>query len=436
MKILLVTPFFYPQNVIAVSRVGQWTKYLSRLGHDVTVLTTKKYPFWPLDYKVELPANVKIVEVDYLPSIVKKILGFSSPQKLNSVARDGPISALNSFLGKIKSKITHYFDPHDLWIMPASKIGLALAEESKFDMIVSSYSPAAAHHVARNIKLKNSNSVWIADFRDLWAKNHLSSRGYLGKTIENIREKFCIQHADVLITISKPLAVVLQDSYPSKKVEVIANGYDPEDYPELVMLNDKKFSPSSQVIISYTGMIYEGKRDPSPLLIAVNELIDSGEIKKDECIVNFYGPSKNVLHKIIHLGDFNRHKFINVFDQVGRKASIDIQKKSDILLLLEWSDVSSRGVLTGKLFEYLVSGRPILGVGVHPESEAGLLICKAQAGLVSSDVDVIKKLLRQYIETRKFQSFQPSIKEIKRYSRDQQVLNLIEIFVNYNNDQA
>ena len=435
MKILLVSPFFYPQNVIAVSRVGQWTKYLSRLGHDVTVLTTKKYPFWPLDYNVELPANVKIVEVDFLPYLVKKLLGFSGAQKMSVKDGAGSVPGRSGILRDIKSKITRYFDPHDLWIRPASKVGSTLSRKIDFDLIISSYSPAAAHHVARNIKIKSNKSVWIADFRDLWAKNHLISRGYFGRLLEGTRENFCIKHADILVTISKPLADVLKESYLDKKVEVIPNGYDPEDYPELGGLSDEEINVSQQVVISYTGMIYEGKRDPSPLLLAINDLIDSGEVNKNIISVNFYGPSKAALNKIINSRDFNRHKFINVFDQVSRDQSIAIQKESDILLLLEWSDESSRGVLTGKLFEYLVSGRPILGVGVHPDSEAGLLIARAQAGLVSSDVDVIKNLLKKYIFTRNFESFQPRIEEIKKYSRDQQVLTLIGMLENINEHQ-
>ena len=73
-NILLITAFFYPQNVIAVSRVGQWTKYWAKEGHRVTVLTTKKYPLWPLDYNQELPDNVRVIEVAYLPAWLEKRL--------------------------------------------------------------------------------------------------------------------------------------------------------------------------------------------------------------------------------------------------------------------------------------------------------------------------------------------------------------------------
>jgi glycosyltransferase involved in cell wall biosynthesis len=431
MKILMITPFFYPQNVIAVSRVGQWTKYLSRLGHDVTVLTTKKYPFWQLDYNIEMPSNVDIVEVDFLPSIVKKLLGLSGTQSERTKYRIESNSKVKKTLREYKSKFTKYFDPHDLWISPASKTGLAMASVEKFELIISSYSPAAAHHVAKAIKRKNIDSVWIADFRDLWAKNHLSTHGYVRRYFEYAREKHCIQDADILVTISDTLAEAMKESYPKKNIEVIPNGYDHEDYSGFHINTYGTHKSESRTIISYTGMIYEGKRDPSPLLLAINQLIEAGDIHKEDFIVNFYGPSKNIIDKIVTNGNFNKNNFINVYDQVSRDRASEIQRTSDILLLLEWPDKRARGVLTGKLFEYLISGKPILGVGVHPQSEAGLLIAKTQSGFVSNDVDEIKKLLISFNENKKFESFNPNMDEIKKYSRNEQVLKLINIYENY-----
>jgi hypothetical protein len=435
MKVLLITAFFYPQNVIAVSRVGQWAKYLSRFGHDVTILTTKKYPFWPLDYHVQMPDNLKIIEVDYLSVLLLRMLGISDNNNAEKVARENKINKLNNLLRFIKYKMLNFLDLHDFWIIPAKKIGLEKAANENFDLIISSYSPGAVHHIAKGIKLKIPKAIWIADFRDLWSKNHLNDKGIFQIIINKIRERECIKYADILTTVSGPLASILKYDYPFKNVHVIPNGYDPEDYSGFGELNNYPVSRAFPVIISYTGMIYENKRDPTPLLIAINNLIDAGLIEKNQIMVNFYGPSKLILEKIINLGDYNRHGCIGIYDQVERYKSILIQKKSDILLLLEWSDKSSRGVLTGKLFEYLVSGRPILGVGVHPDSEAGTLIKKTDAGFVSETISDIENFLIDYIKNKSFKLFNPNIEEIKKYSRRNQVKSMLEIVDKFVNEK-
>lgn len=427
MKILLITAFFYPQNVIAVSRVGQWAKYLSRFGHDVTILTTKKYPFWPLDYNVEIPGNLKIIEIDYLSLLLLRIFGISDNRDAEKVKKYNKIIKINNLLRFIKHKIFNFLDLHDFWIIPAKKIGLEKAEKESFDLIISSYSPAAVHHVAKSIKLKIPKAIWIADFRDLWSKNHLNDQSLFQNLINIIREKGCLKHADILTTVSEPLANTLKKDYPFKNVYVIPNGYDPEDYSDFNEQKNHPVSHACPIIISYTGMIYENKRDPTPLLISINNLIDAGLIKKNQIIVNFYGPSKLILEKIINLGNYNRHGCVGVYDQVERCKSISIQKKSDILLLLEWSDKSARGVLTGKLFEYLVSGRPILGVGVHPDSEAGILIKKTNVGFISETVSDIENFLINYVKSKSFKLFNPNIEEIKKYSRRNQVESMLEI---------
>ena len=100
-KILFITAFFYPQNKIPTLRIGQWVKYLALNGYSVTVLTTKKYSFiGPLGLEVKLPDNVTVIEVDFLPKILKKML--EKDRRINQqINNSKKIYHLKSFIKRI-----------------------------------------------------------------------------------------------------------------------------------------------------------------------------------------------------------------------------------------------------------------------------------------------------------------------------------------------
>ena len=118
---------------------------------------------------------------------------------------------------------------------------------------------------------------------------------------------------------------------------------------------------------------------------------------------------------------------------MSRKESLEIQKKSDLLLFLEWNDPTARGVLTGKLFEYIVSGTPIISLGVTEEHASGKVIKNTKIGNLYNDKNKLKKDLMKIINLKKVFFYNPDIKEIEKYSREKQVKKLIKIMNNLEN---
>lgn len=419
-NILIITAFFYPQNVIATSRVGQWVKYWAKDGHNVFVLTTKKYPFWPLDHHKILPSNVQIIETDYLPPwIINRITGKHSNGQKNTKK--------TNFLRVVKDTVNSLIeiDIHALWPSTAIKAGEDILANNKIDLIISSFSPISPHIIASKLKENHPSIKWIADFRDLWVENHSSSQNKITRYLKKIKEEKILKNSNALITVSQPLAQILINNYPDKKVIVIENGFDPDDYPDIKNRPSQRKIKKEKIIINYTGMVYESKQDPSPLFLAINELIAEGQIEK-ECIeVNFYGRSKEVINKIINSGNYNRYGIISNHDTVSKQQSIELQKNSDLLLLLEWSDPSAQGVLTGKVFEYIASGTPILGVGITNETSVGKILEDTGTGISKTSVVEIKEIILNAITHQQFDFYKPNIEKILVYRRDYQARRVL-----------
>lgn len=427
MRILLITAFYYPQNVIAVARVGQWVKYWAEAGHEVTVLTTKKYPFWPLD-NLNIPnVNINIVETDYLPKWFLRNFAVqsSNPSKSSQEMTRG-LSMLRFFQKKMRLYLGELVDIHDFWPRKAIQVGRQILAKEKYDLIISSYSPKSSHVIASVLKKEYPNTPWVADFRDLWADNHTVKNNIILSQLIQWKEKRTIADANLLITVSDHLSNILKVKYKNKSILTIENGFDPDEHKNWTKNIKPQRYQKEKIVISYTGIIYEGKQDPTPLFNVINKLIDEGKIESNEIEVNFYGNNKTQLAKIIQPNNSNRHKVININGQISRQESLRIQKESSILLLLEWNDPSANGVLTGKLFEYLVSGRPILAVGINTNNAAGKLIRDTKTGTCEIQELAIEKNLLNYINNIPFENFDPDIKLIEQFSRKKQSKKLLD----------
>lgn len=429
-RILLISCFFYPQNRIPVLRIGQWAKYWASEGHDVTVLTTQKYDFMgPFGLESDLPPEVRIIEVPCLPKFVQRA---AKPRVEDGASSfTGKAASAESLLKRKVRGLRRYIgstvDIHDLWISPAYKAGMKLLAENQYDAIVSSYSPPAAHVVASKLKRKHPNLVWFADFRDLWANNHITSAKGIFKWLESTRENRSLNGlADALITVSQPLAADLKVRHPNIPVWLIENGFDPQEFPRWIQAISRGPRLTEKMTICYAGTIYPNRRDPTPLFVAVNELIDSGQISADKISIEFYGKNEQELSEIIQRTNANRHNVIKIKGFVTRQASLEAQRQSDLLLLLESGEPGAQGMLTGKVFEYLVSGIPILAVGIDNTHAAGELLEATGTGFCASDSNELKRLILAAIERHHFNFYRPRKDLIAGFSRKKQAQLIID----------
>jgi glycosyltransferase involved in cell wall biosynthesis len=421
-QILIVTYDWPPRNSIAVYRPYAWAKYWSLLGCRVTVLTAKKYIYdEPLDLNLQIPTGVEVIEVGY-----RKIGDLQSQ-------RSGGIESLKQKVfgfikrhsGQIQKILGIHYDIRDQWAKQAIPKALKICNEKNIDIVVSTYGPRSCHFIGSAIKEKYPNIKWVADYRDLWSIRHNSELSEAGKNKEKQLEREVVKDADYFLTVSEPLAADLS-AFLGRDVEVVFNGFDDEwdDVENRIKASVKNREQRGNLVITYTGMIYPGLRDPSPLFLAINDLIDEGQLNDEKISVNFYGHRQPGLKELVD--KYSATGYVKIHGHVTREDALEVQKNSDLLLLLESGDDVAKGVLTGKIFEYLASGVPILSLGSKGDSAIGKLIFETCAGAVcASDVSSIKKVLLDALCGDLNRIYDPNFLEIKKYSRKTQAENLL-----------
>jgi glycosyltransferase involved in cell wall biosynthesis len=422
LNILIITYDWPPRNSIAVYRPYAWAKYWSELGVQVTVLTAKKYIYdEPLDLTLQPILNVEVFEIEY-----RKNSDFEKkPKWLINYLKNKTFDYIKRHSSKIRKLLGINYDIRDRWTEAAIPVAIKIFESRKIDAVVSTFGPRSCHFIGSAIKKKYPSTKWIVDYRDLWSTRHNIDINAAMKKKEMMLEKSTVKKADFFMTVSPPLADDLS-LFLGRDVEVVFNGFDTEwdDVKKIIDLSIKNGKKNNNLTITYTGMIYPGWQDPSPLFVAINDLIKDGLVDKNQISINFYGSRQPGLKEMVN--SYSANSYVKIHGHVTREASLFAQQNSDLVLLLESGDDLAKGILTGKVFEYLVSGVPILSLGSQVDSAIGKLILETNTGIVCvSDINKIKKLLLAALQGNLQEIYNPKLLEIKKYSRKIQSENLM-----------
>ena len=425
MHVLIISHYYPPLNAIASLRPLSFARYFVQHGIKVTVLTTHKTDReGSLDLEGYQSDLLEIRSVPYLP------LAFWNKTAKTKNSVTAPIAKGQegeSYLGKLKIRLVQslgfLIDYQVFWSYSGYKEFLSIHQKSPVNIVISTFSPPASHKIASKIKRKFPEVKWIADYRDLWSQNHIMSAKCFFKIFEKMMERRVVGCADCLTTVSIPLANDLASLFKGEKqVEVIYNGY--ETIPPEFNTSDRIDTKVLRIV--YTGTIYKDRRDPSPLFLALNQLESEGRLSPGDVIIDFYGGENANLAQIIH--QHNAAKWANIKGFISYKESLNVQKKSDVLLFLESNKPEARGVLTGKIFEYITSGIPIWGIGIDGDCATGQLIRDTQTGVVlGNDVTKIKEAILSHMISSERKMIKPNIDVIKQYSRDNQSQKLLNI---------
>lgn len=432
MHILLVTHFFPPMNEVASIRAFCFAKFWDKAGVKVTVLTSNKLKNRGSKNLIkELPGSVNVIEVDY-----KALLPYteSSAPKAGNMAvgvRETTGRKIKKVLKDKVWKALAYtgFHQHELffWTKNAIRVAGEIIEKEEVTHVFSTYSPIQSHLIGSELKRKYPAMKWIADYRDLWAENHIGRpHGIFNKINIWLEKRTVHRKADLITVVSPPLRSKLESFFPGNTVKVIYNGFDPDDYKhQSANVPEQSIFQKGAITIAYLGTIYEGFRDPTPLFMALNELQAEEKIKEGDFCIYFYGARLGNLDQIINR--CNAGRWTKVVGNVDFETSKRVQKDADLLLFLESSDITAQGVLPGKLFEYIMSGTPIVGIGIDESTSSGEVIMKSNSGVVlGKDVIAIKEFLVRYVNNRLTDQFLIDYEYFNSFSREYQALLLLE----------
>lgn len=391
MRILIVSYRFPPYNTIGAVRVGKIAKYLHAMEHEIMVVSAKDQPVQPA-LELEIPSE-KVIYTDWINinSLPELFLGGRYRVAAEGFSPKGSNHNLLRCLGNIYKMFLNFPDGQIGWYPYGVRATKRLLKTWRPDLIYASAMPYTSLLIACKIS-SEYRLPWVAEFRDLWTENHYYAYSNFRKHFEQKLEKKVMGTAKGAVTVSEPLAEILRKRY-AIPVEVILNGFDPEDYNDCQLPASN--NDENKLKIVYTGTIYEGKQDPSPLFAALKSMgIDAAE----NISVEFYGRYLRIVTDIAKR--YGVEKLIKVHPNIPYKDALTQQRNADVLLLLLWDDFKEKGVYTGKLFEYLGARRPILAIGPEDNVAANLII-ERSAGVVATDPKNIADALKKWCLMKK-----------------------------------
>ncbi|MEM1123459.1 MAG: glycosyltransferase [Bacteroidota bacterium] len=396
-KVLIITYYWPPSGGSGVQRCLYFVKYLRDFGYEPVVYTVAngEYPAIDETLAKEIPDGVEVIKSEIWEpyQLYKKFTGQKKEQRLKPLVVTEKKE--KQFAHKISTWIRGNFfipDARKFWIKPSIEKLTDYLQQNPVDLILSSSPPQSVHLIALALK-KKFQLPWVADFRDPWTKISYYDDLMLTPWADNKHkrlEKEVLTAADVATTVSWSCQQGFESIVP-RKIEVITNGFDDT-------IQMPKLAPDSNLFtISYTGTL---SRDRNPIKIweGLQELIIERPELAGKLKIRFIGDIDDSV-----FDSFEQLGICQIAERVGyvkHHQVFEYLASSDLLLLI--GIPNDKGVLTGKLFEYLFSKKPILSIGPNGgDIETILAETKAGVNVDFDEKDPFKKALKNFIDRPK-----------------------------------
>ena len=383
-RVLIITYYWPPTGGSGVQRWVKFAKYLPSEGWQPVIYTPENPEQLAVDHSLEkeIPSEAEIIKtlITEPYELYKKFLHKSGHSK--EAVEVNPVNAQNKSLAQ---KVAMWIrgnlfrpDPRCLWIGPSVRYLKKYLEENPVDLIVSTGPPQSMHMIGLKLA-KETGLPWIADFRDPWTKifyfKHLSMTRATERWHHRMERKV-LENATAVVAVS-PLVQQEFQAMTQTPVELITNGYDDCDFPHG---KDKgaEGGPDKDFTITHTGL-FAADGNPTVLWDVLSE-----KCSKDE---NF---RKHLKIKLVGKTDI---QIIKSLEDAGLKANlidmgyqphniaIEEQRTASLLILPLRKEPEYKAVLPGKLFEYLASWRPVLGIG-QPDGAMSMILNTTKTGVV------------------------------------------------------
>jgi len=422
-KVLIISYYWPPAGGPGVQRWLKFVKYLPEFDIQPVIYIPKnpKYPITDSSLTKEIPKNVTI----YKNKIFEPYLyaGFLSKKKTKQISSgvisdDNP-SLLEKFLLWIRGNM-FIPDARKYWVKPSVRVLTGIIKKEGIDTIITTGPPHSLHLIGLELK-KNLDVKWLADFRDPWTSIGYHTKLRLTKASQrkhSLLEKEVANGCDKLLVTSNTTKVEFE-SITTNPVYVITNGYDiPESELPFSAL-DKKFT------LSHIGSLLTG-RNPENLWKVLSEIISENEAFRNVFQLNLIGVvGQDVLNCI---NDNGLKLYTRIKEYVTHEEAVNYQRSSQLLLLAEIDSPHTRGIIPGKLFEYLAAKRPILAIG--PEHwEGGEIVKSTNSGVVCNynSVADLKALILNWFHLYQQGNLMVSSVNIKEYNRRTLTKKLAEL---------
>ena len=383
-SILMLVNFFPPAGGGGVHRPLSFVRHLSRSNWRVTVVTPEPGEFWISDPALAraIPDGVRVVRTRSASGARLLCRGRAANSRRSS-SGFGVLRRLGEFLVLP--------DTYRGWVPFARRAAAELCRAERFDCLYSTSPPDSTHLAAAAIA-RRFRIPWVADFRDPWIGLHLRRPPTaLHAAIHRSMERRAAGADRVLVTTDWQLED-LERRYPGAQVVKIPNGYEEEDFAGL-----RPDRPAGPFTISHFGMLTLG-RSTRPFLAGLARLFERSPELGKRIAAAFIGPRETANEAWV--GRFGLGDAVRFEDTLSHEACVRREAESHALLLVKHDDPRYRGLVPGKLFEYIGARRPILAL--VPEGEAAAIVRRLRRGEVApldsagAIADAIERLYRRH----------------------------------------
>jgi glycosyltransferase involved in cell wall biosynthesis len=366
-KVLIVTYYWPPGSGAGVQRWLKFSKYLPQHGWEPVILTIDPayatYPALDESLDKEVPSHLKVFKTkatDYFR--------LYNRDKSKIPSSGFAVNEGKSLFGWLTKFIRGNFfipDPRKGWNRFAFRKACEIIENEEIRHVITTSPPHSTQLIGLKLKKKYPEIKWIADLRDPWTDIYYYNQFHpsaISRLVDSNYEKSVLKSADVMITVGKSLKELFASKIKGlrEKIEVVTNGYDAEDFAGLNPAKPGIF------IISYIGTL-SGSYPVSGMLKALDVFLHGNA----DCRLKFVGMvSSEQREDILSSPSGPAAEFIPYTDH---KTAIKYMVSSTVLLLIIPFHQTNKSIITGKLFEYLASGKPIICLGPVDGDAAGII---------------------------------------------------------------
>lgn len=424
-KILIITYYWPPAGGPGVQRWLKFAKYLPDFGWKPVIYTPENpsYPLLDETLMKDVPENIEMVRTKiWEPYQLAEKLNKSN-KKFKAGQFD--VGKNQSWKSKLSIWVRGNFfipDARVFWVKPSITFLEKYLREHQIDTIVTSGPPHSLHLIGLGLKDKMPDLKWIADFRDPWTEisyyKHLKLTQSSDKKHRQL-ESAVFKNADITLATSYTDAENFRKA--GANAVCITNGFDESDSEGKVKGQNHQY----QFTLSYIGVL-EQLRNPENLWKALDELIKENTHFAADFKLKFAGRIDDKILYAIENSSLKNH-ILNL-GYLSHGKAVEEMQNSSLLLITNFPNEASKGIIPGKIFEYLASGKQILSFGPD-QADVAKILNETQSGkhFNYQDTETVKKFILEKFNLWKEGSLHENTQHIEQFSRKNLTRQLTEI---------
>jgi glycosyltransferase involved in cell wall biosynthesis len=424
-KILIITYYWPPAGGPGVQRWLKFAKYLPEFGWKPIIYTPENpsYPLLDESLMKDVPEDLEIVRTKIWEpyQLAEKL------NKSNKKFKAGQFDVGNNQSWKSKLSIWvrgNFFipDARVFWVKPSTQFLEQYLKINNIETIVTSGPPHSMHLIGLNLKKKFPDLKWIADFRDPWTEisyyKHLKLTKKSDKKHHHL-ESEVFKNADITLATSYTDAENFRKN--GANAFCITNGFDETDASTSLSMTEK----ASKFTLSYIGVL-EQLRNPENLWKALDNLVKNNSDFAENFNLKFVGRIDDKILETIEKSSLKDH-ILNL-GYVSHDKAVDEMAKSSLLLITNFPNDSSKGIIPGKIFEYLATGKQIISFGPNG-ADVSKILDETNAGkhFGYDDFKEIEEFILEKFDLWKKGNLLENTQNIEQFSRKNLTKKLTEI---------